>query len=117
MHAIDLFQFSKHLRDSGKFSSEQTEALADALFAAMNDIDVDQPHVPIRQQPEHNKTTAALLGIFLGGIGAHKFYLGRSLQGVFYLIFCWTLIPAIIGFVEGLYYLSYTMDEFTAEYG
>jgi uncharacterized membrane protein YvbJ len=51
---------------------------------------------------DRNKTFAAMLAIFLGAIGLHKFYLGKSLQGAVYLVFCWTLIPAIIGFFEGI---------------
>jgi TM2 domain-containing membrane protein YozV len=57
------------------------------------------------------------LAIFLGGLGAHKFYLGQGMAGVLYLIFCWTFIPALIGFIEGLHYLSYSRDEFAEEYG
>ncbi|EFL92339.1 TM2 domain-containing hypothetical protein [Candidatus Regiella insecticola LSR1] len=37
---------------------------------------------------------------FFGGIGAHKFYLGKIGQGFLYLLFFWTLIPAIIAFIE-----------------
>ena len=56
-----------------------------------------------------NKTTAALLAIFLGDFGAHKFYLGKNGTGLFYLIFFWTFVPAVIGFLEGIVLLS--MDE------
>lgn len=55
--------------------------------------------------PIKSKMAAGLLGIFLGGIGIHKFYLGKIGMGVLYLIFCWTGIPAIIGFIEGIIYL------------
>ena len=56
-----------------------------------------------------NKTTAGILALFLGGIGVHKFYLGRSGWGLIYLLFCWTFIPGVVGLIEGTYYL--TMDE------
>lgn len=56
-----------------------------------------------------SKIAAGLLGIFLGWCGAHKFYLGRIGWGLIYLIFCWTFIPGIVGFIEGIYYL--VMDE------
>jgi TM2 domain-containing membrane protein YozV len=64
-----------------------------------------------------SKTTAAILAIFLGGLGLHKFYLGRAV-GIVYILFSWTFIPAIIGFIEGLMYLSFsgTDEEFTLKY-
>lgn len=49
-----------------------------------------------------NRIVAFLLALFLGGLGAHKFYLGRTGWGVTYLIFCWTLIPAMIALVEAI---------------
>jgi len=52
-----------------------------------------------------SKIAAALLAIFLGDFGIHKFYLGRPIQGIIYLLFFWTGIPAIIGFFEGIIYL------------
>jgi ribosomal protein L40E len=65
---------------------------------------------------EHNKTTAALLALFLGGLGAHKFYLGRTGMGFLYLVCCWTLIPAFISLVEGIQFLSMSESEFALKY-
>jgi TM2 domain-containing membrane protein YozV len=64
-----------------------------------------------------NKVTAALLAIFLGGIGAHKFYFQQIPMGIVYLLFCWTGIPAIIGLIEGLIYLSMSDSDFASKYG
>lgn len=47
-----------------------------------------------------NPTTAVLLAIFLGGLGAHKFYMGQTGLGILYLLFCWTYIPSIIALIE-----------------
>ena len=45
-------------------------------------------------------TTGVLLAVFLGGFGAHRFYLGEIGWGVVYLLFGWTGIPVLAGFVE-----------------
>jgi hypothetical protein len=64
-----------------------------------------------------SRAVAGLLGIFLGGFGIHKFYCGSIGLGVVYLIFFWTFIPAIIGFIEGIIYITQPDDEsFTRRY-
>lgn len=63
-----------------------------------------------------DRTTAGILAILLGGLGVHKFYLNETGLGVLYLCFSWTLIPAIIGFVEGILYLTKSDREFEAKY-
>ncbi|MBX9704718.1 MAG: NINE protein, partial [Gammaproteobacteria bacterium] len=35
---------------------------------------------------QRNRIVAALLAIFLGGFGIHKFYLGKTGQGILYLL-------------------------------
>ena len=64
-----------------------------------------------------SKVTAALLAFFLGGFGAHKFYLGKPMVGLVYLVLCWTYIPAIIAFIEGLGYLCTNENDFQAKFG
>lgn len=46
-----------------------------------------------------SKTVAALFAFFLGGFGAHRFYLGQW-WGIFYLLLFWAWIPGIIAFIE-----------------
>ncbi len=43
---------------------------------------------------------ALLLCLFLGGFGAHRFYLKQSGLGMLYLLSFWTLIPVIISLLE-----------------
>lgn len=62
--------------------------------------------------PVKNKVAAGLLAIFLGGLGVHKFYLGKIGMGILYLCFCWTGIPALIGFIEGILYLCSNDENF-----
>lgn len=63
-----------------------------------------------------NKTTAGLLALFLGGIGIHKFYLGRGGQGILYLIFFWTFIPAFIAFIEAIILFTMSDADFNLKY-
>ena len=63
-----------------------------------------------------SKLAAGLLGIFLGGFGVHRFYLGFTRIGVIQIIV--TLVTcglgSIWGFIEGILYLvganGYTTD-------
>ena len=66
---------------------------------------------------DKNRMTAVLLAFFLGGFGAHKFYLGQTGLGILYLLFFWTFIPAIAAFVEFIIYLTTTDRAFAAKYG
>lgn len=56
------------------------------------------------------------LAILLGSFGAHKFYQGKTVQGVICCLFFWTLLPGLIGFFEGVRYLCMKMDDFYEEY-
>lgn len=51
-----------------------------------------------------SKTIAALFALFLGGFGAHRFYLGQW-WGVLYLLLFWLWIPGIISLIEFIYFL------------
>lgn len=47
-----------------------------------------------------NKWVAFFLCLFLGGIGAHKFYEGKVGLGIIYALFCWTYIPVLVSIVD-----------------
>lgn len=59
-----------------------------------------------------SKAAATLWGAFLGGFGAHKFYMGSWGWGIVYLLTCWLYIPFIIALVEWIHYVLMTDDEF-----
>lgn len=76
-----------------------------------------------------NKVAAGLLGIFLGGLGIHKFYLGFTGPGLVFLLvntigfavtwimlFIPNVILGVIGFVEGIIYLTKSDEEFEQLY-
>jgi TM2 domain-containing membrane protein YozV len=72
-----------------------------------------------------SKTTAGLLGIFLGEFGLHWFYLGKNNRGICYLgisivgMLLWFLpfiVVGIVGFIEGIMLLCKNEDDFDEEY-
>src|SRR5512139_1994939 len=72
-----------------------------------------------------SKVAAGLLGIFLGGLGIHKFYLGYSKEGLIMLGVCivgsfvfWLgpIVTSIIGFIEGIIYLTKSDEQFELAY-
>ena len=63
-----------------------------------------------------NKTTTALLALFLVGIGIHYFYLGKPIAGLVFLLLCWTYIPALIALVQAIMMLTMTEVQFNEKY-
>lgn len=66
----------------------------------------------MENQNQKSKMAAGLLGIFLGSLGIHNFYLGFTGKGVAQLLIsllsCGFLSPisAIWGLIEGILYLT-----------
>lgn len=63
-----------------------------------------------------NQTTAGILALLFGGIGAHKFYQGNNGLGLIYLCFSWTFIPLVIGLIEGILILTADKIEYEQKY-
>lgn len=63
-----------------------------------------------------NRMVAALLALFTGCFGLHKFYLGENCAGVFYLLLSWTFLPSIISFFEFLGLVFMSDHVFNAKY-
>jgi TM2 domain-containing membrane protein YozV len=74
---------------------------------------------------DKNKIVAALLAFFLGWLGIHKFYLGKTTAGII-MALCGTigwllfaippLIVGVIAFVEFIIYLVKSDAEFNRDY-
>ncbi len=64
------------------------------------------------------KTIAGILGILLGGLGVHHFYLGSTTAGVIELIatICTCGLAGLVGIVEGVLLLVMNDEEFNARY-
>ncbi len=63
-----------------------------------------------------NKKITAILALFLGGVGAHRFYLGQKSKGVLSILFCWTFIPLIIGLYDCIYFTLMNDEYFEIVY-
>lgn len=57
-----------------------------------------------------SQTVAVLLTAFLGGLGIHRFYLGKPVSGMFYLLLSWTGLPSVIAVFE-VVYLAFMSQE------
>ncbi len=64
-----------------------------------------------------SKVLAGILAILFGGLGIHKFYLGKVGWGIVYILFCWTYIPSLLGLIEGIIYLASSEENFDRKYG
>ena len=58
-----------------------------------------------------SKTIAFLLTLFLGGVGAQWFYMGKTAAGVLSILFCWTFIPSFISLIA-LFFISSMVDKY-----
>ena len=69
-----------------------------------------------------NKIVAGVLGILLGSLGVHHFYLGSTTAGLTLLLvtvltcFVASFITGIIGLIEGVLLLVMPDEEFDAKY-
>ena len=89
---------------------------------------------PVRKKPYKDRATSAILAIFLGWCGVHKFYLGYASAGIVYMLitilsvflifsFFFSIIgvftiyiPVVFSIVDAIIYLSKTDEEFQAIY-
>ena len=76
------------------------------------------PPFPEEDRPQivQTKLIQSALAIFLGSFGAHKFYQGKTLQGVIYFLLSWTTLPMWISLVEGIRYLFMPVEDFYDQY-
>lgn len=59
---------------------------------------------------------ACVFAFFLGGVGVHKFYLGKIGQGVLYAVFAWSFIPVLLGLIDFIRLAMLSQDEFDMLY-
>ncbi|MCB0598316.1 MAG: NINE protein [Lewinellaceae bacterium] len=63
------------------------------------------------------KNVAGILALFLGWLGVHRFYLGQTGLGIFYLIFSWLFpVMLIVGLIDAISFFSMDQDVFDRKY-
>jgi TM2 domain-containing membrane protein YozV len=73
-------------------------------------------------QGAEKKIPAGILGILLGALGIHKFYLGYNTEGIIMLVVTLVtcgfggMVMGVIGIVEGILYLTKPDEEFVQTY-
>lgn len=84
----------------------------------------------VGDKKENKKMLAGILAIIFGGLGVHKFILGYNKEGIILLgitlvsipLVCLIIgaitiyIPALIGLIEGIIYLTKSDEEFYQTY-
>lgn len=77
-------------------------------------------HADVRKEKRKmngkSKVVAGLLAIFLGGLGAHRFYLGQPKKALLYIVgFFFFGVSVIVGLFEGFRYLFMSEAKFVEE--
>jgi TM2 domain-containing membrane protein YozV len=68
------------------------------------------------------KLVSGILGILLGGLGIHKFYLGYNTEGIIMLLVTLltcgigATLTSILGLIEGIIYITKTDEDFVNTY-
>ncbi|WP_348263856.1 NINE protein [Telmatobacter sp. DSM 110680] len=65
------------------------------------------------EQARRDEVVGILLALFLGTFGVHHFYLRRTGLGILYIVFFWTGIPTVLGFIE-CFFMPARVREFNA---
>ncbi|MBE8955133.1 MAG: 5-bromo-4-chloroindolyl phosphate hydrolysis family protein [Quinella sp. 2Q5] len=90
---------------TGRLSRRRTDDALDLPFP-----EEDRPQIV------QTKLIQSALAIFLGSFGAHKFYQGKTLQGVTYFLLSWTTLPMWVSLAEGIRYLFMPVEDFYDQY-
>lgn len=66
------------------------------------------------RKPHSHRKIAIVLAVFLGWLGAHRFYLGQIGWGIVFLIIFYFFAPlaVVLGFIDAIRYMFMSDDEF-----
>ncbi len=113
-------------------AGEQSPQVVEPVPAPAPVVDTTPGQIPA-SEIQNKKLVSGLLGILVGGLGIHKFYLGYQQEGLIMLLVtvlgggfgtfltCGLLAPVLfvmptIGLIEGVLYLTKSDKEFADTY-
>lgn len=85
---------------SKKVKEEKAEHNGGININVANTQNAAQPVYVANGTKAVNKVVYCLLTLFLGSIGVHKFYAGKTGTGILYLVFCWTGVPIFLALID-----------------
>ena len=97
---VEIYETEKDLIVTKKEQTKETNGNSGININVSNNQNTSQPLYIANNTKAVNKIVYCILAFFLGGIGVHKFYAGKTSTGILFILFCWTFIPSFIAFID-----------------